>query len=184
MSRIGRMPIDIPSNVKVEISAENKVTVSGPMGTLSQDIDKRITVKFENKQILVSRNSEENLDRSMHGLYRALINNMVKGVTEGFKKTLVIAGVGYKAVKQGNKLVLNLGYSQPIELIEPEGIKFNAVDANTVEVIGSNKDLVGEISAKVRGLRPVEPYHLYGIHYSYEHLTKKEGKKAAAATKK
>lgn len=184
MSRIGRMPIDVPNNVKVEISADNLVTVSGPLGTLSQKIDKSITVKLDNNQILVSRSSEENLEKSMHGLYRALIFNMVKGVTEGYKKTLVIAGVGYKAVKQGNKLVLNLGYSHPVEMFEPKGIKFNVVDANTVEVFGEDKDLVGEISAKVRGLRPVEPYHLYGIHYDYEHLTKKEGKKAAAATKK
>ena len=175
MSRIGKMPIDIPSNVTVAISGDNIVTVSGPLGTLSQAVDKKITVKQEGTQVLVSRSSDENMDRALHGLYRALIHNMIEGVTKGFSKTLVIAGVGYKAVKQGNKLVLSLGYSHPIEYVEPEGIKFETKDANTI--------VVCEVAAKIRGFRPVEPYHLYGIHYDYEHLTKKEGKKAAATKK-
>lgn len=179
MSRIGRMPIDIPNNVKVEISNDNIVTVSGPLGTLNQKVDSRITVKIENNQVLVSRNSENGLDRSMHGLYRALINNMIVGVTNGFKKTLVISGVGYRVSKQGNKLILNLGLSHPCEVVEPEGIKLENVDANTIAVSGINKELVGEVAAKIRSLRPVEPYHLYGIHYSDEKLTKKEGKKAS-----
>ena len=183
MSRIGKMPIDIPSNVTVDISGDNIVTVSGPLGTLSQAVDKKITVKQEGTQVLVSRSSDENMDRALHGLYRALIHNMIEGVTKGFSKTLVIAGVGYKAVKQGNKLVLSLGYSHPIEYVEPEGIKFETKDANTIVVSGINKDVVGEVAAKIRGFRPVEPYHLYGIHYDYEHLTKKEGKKAAATKK-
>src|SRR5574344_1460939 len=114
MSRVGRMPINIPDKVKVE-SANGVVTVSGPLGTLKRVVDKRITVKEENNQILVSRSSEENLDKSMHGLYRALIQNMVTGVTEGYKKTLVIAGVGYRVSVQGNKLVLNIGYSKSEE---------------------------------------------------------------------
>ncbi len=183
MSRIGKMPIDIPSNVTVAISGDNIVTVSGPLGTLSQAVDKKITVKQEGTRVLVSRNSDENMDRALHGLYRALIHNMIEGVTKGFSKTLVIAGVGYKAVKQGNKLVLSLGYSHPIEYVEPEGIKFETKDTNTIVVSGINKDVVGEVAAKIREFRPVEPYHLYGIHYDYEHLTKKEGKKAAATKK-
>lgn len=181
MSRIGRMPINIPNNVKVEI-ANGVVTVSGPLGTLKRVVDKRITVKEENNQILVSRSSEENLDKSMHGLYRALIQNMVTGVTEGYKKTLVIAGVGYRVSVQGNKLVLNIGYSKPVEVMATEGVKFQCPDANTIVVSGIDNDRVGEMASKIRGLRPVEPYHLYGIHYNTEHLVKKEGKKAAGAT--
>ena len=150
MSRIGKMPIDIPSNVTVAISGDNIVTVSGPLGTLSQAVDKKITVKQEGTRVLVSRNSDENMDRALHGLYRALIHNMIEGVTKGFSKTLVIAGVGYKAVKQGNKLVLSLGYSHPIEYVEPEGIKFETKDANTIVVSGINKDVVGEVAAKIR----------------------------------
>ena len=180
MSRIGRMPIDVPANVKVEISDGNLITVSGPLGTLSQQVDKRINVKLEGNQVIVTRNSEDGEDRAMHGLYRALIHNMVVGVTVGYKKNLVINGIGYKAVVQGNKLNLNLGYSHPIEVVAPEGITFKMVDNTTIEVSGISKEIVGETAAKIRGLRPVEPYHLYGIHYSDEKLVKKEGKKAGS----
>ena len=182
MSRVGKMPINIPNGVKVEI-AEGKVTATGPLGTLNLNYDKRITIKEENNQILVSRSSDEKLDRSMHGLYRALINNMVIGVSQGYKKTLVIAGVGYKATVNGDKLTLSLGYSHPCEVVAPEGIKFETKDANTIVVSGINKELVGEVAAKIRGLRPVEPYHLYGVHYSDERLVKKEGKKAGSGKK-
>ena len=182
MSRVGKMPINIPNGVKVEIN-DNKVTVTGPLGTLSRVIDKRITVKEENNQIIVSRSSEENLDKSMHGLYRALINNMITGVSQGFKKTLIIAGVGYRATVNGNKLTMNLGYSHPVELTAPEGIKFETKDANTIVVSGISNDQVGQVAAKIRDFRPVEPYHLYGVHYDYEKLTKKEGKKAAGGKK-
>jgi len=183
MSRIGKMPINIPDGVKVEV-VDDKIVVTGKLGTLTRTHNKNITVKEENNQILVSRNSDEKEDRAMHGLYRALINNMIKGVSEGYKKTLVIAGVGYRATVQGNKLVMSLGFSHPVEVVAPEGIKFETKDANTIVVSGINKDVVGEVAAKIRGFRPVEPYHLYGIHYDYEHLTKKEGKKAAAGGKK
>jgi len=182
MSRVGKMPINIPNGVKVEI-ADNVVTATGTLGTLNLKYDKRITVKVENNQILVSRNSDDKLDRSMHGLYRALINNMVVGVSQGYKKTLIIAGVGYKATVNGDKLTLNLGFSHPCEVVAPEGIKFETKDANTIIVSGINKELVGEVSAKIRSLRPVEPYHLYGVHYSDEKLTKKEGKKAGSGKK-
>jgi large subunit ribosomal protein L6 len=183
MSRIGRLPIDIPAGVKVEVLDDNTITVSGPLGTLNQKVNSKITVKLENNQVIVSRSSDDKEERAMHGLYRALIHNMVVGVSTGYKKTLVIAGIGYRATVQGNKLVLNLGYSHPIEVVEPEGIKFKTLDANTIEVSGISKELVGEVAAKIRGLRPVEPYHLYGIHYSDEKLVKKEGKKAASSKK-
>lgn len=182
MSRVGKMPINIPNGVKVEI-AENKVTATGPLGTLYLTIDGRIAVKEENNQILLERANDENLTKSMHGLYRALINNMVIGVSEGYKKTLVISGVGYRASVNGNKLTMSLGFSHPVEVVAPEGIKFETKDANTIVVSGINKELVGEVAAKIRALRPVEPYHLYGVHYDYERLTKKEGKKAASGKK-
>ena len=182
MSRIGKMPINIPNGVKVEIN-DNVVTVTGPLGTLNRVIDKRITVKLENNQVLVSRNSDKKDERALHGLYRALVNNMVKGVSEGYSKTLVIAGVGYRANVQGNKLVMSLGLSHPVEVVAPEGVKFETKDANTIVVSGINNELVGKIAANIRDLRPVEPYHLYGIHYENERLVKKEGKKAAGGKK-
>ena len=183
MSRIGKMPINIPEGVKVEV-VDDRIVVTGKLGTLTRTHKKNITIKEENNQILVSRNSDEKEDRAMHGLYRALINNMIKGVSEGYKKTLVIAGVGYRATVQGNKLVMSLGFSHPVEVVAPEGIKFETKDANTIVVSGIDNELVGKVASKIRDLRPVEPYHLYGIHYDYEHLTKKEGKKAAAGGKK
>ena len=182
MSRVGKMPINIPNGVNVQIT-DNMITVTGKLGTLNLKYDKRITVKEENNQILVSRNSDDKLDRSMHGLYRALINNMVVGVSEGYSKTLVISGVGYKSTVNGNKLTLSLGYSHPCEVVAPEGIKFETKDANTIVVSGIDKELVGEVAAKIRSLRPVEPYHLYGVHYSDERLVKKEGKKAGSGKK-
>ena len=182
MSRVGKMPINIPNGVKVEI-ADGMVTATGPLGTLNLKYDKRITIKEENNQILVSRSSDDKLDRSMHGLYRALVNNMVIGVSQGYSKTLVIAGVGYRATVNGDKLNMNLGYSHPCEVVAPQGIKFETKDANTIVVSGIDKELVGEVAAKIRGLRPVEPYHLYGVHYSDEKLVKKEGKKAGSGKK-
>ena len=180
MSRIGRLPIDVPAGVKVEVSNDNLITVSGPLGVLTQKVNKKMNVKLENNRVVVTRNSDDNEERAMHGLYRALIANMITGVTSGYKKSLVIHGIGYKAVLQGNKLVLNLGYSHPIDVVAPEGITFKILDASTIEVSGISKELVGETAAKIRGLRPVEPYHLYGIYYSDEKLVKKEGKKAGS----
>ena len=182
MSRIGKMPINIPDGVKVEVG-DGVITVSGKLGTLTREFDKRITVKQENNQVLVSRNSDKKDERALHGLYRALINNMIKGVHEGYSKTLIIAGVGYRATVQGNKLVMSLGLSHPVEVVAPEGIKFETKDANTIVVSGINNELVGKVAANIRDFRPVEPYHLYGIHYSDERLVKKEGKKAAGGKK-
>lgn len=178
MSRIGKMPVKILDGVKVEVDGNNLVTVSGPLGTLSQIVDKNIKVTIENNEVILTRNSEEKEIKAKHGLYRALINNMVKGVKEGFKKVLIINGVGYRATKQGNKLVLNIGFSIPSEVVEIEGIKLNVLDNNKVEVSGINKELVGQMASKIRDLKPVEPYHAYGIRYEDEVVIRKEGKKA------
>ncbi|MBE5746155.1 MAG: 50S ribosomal protein L6 [Clostridiales bacterium] len=178
MSRIGKMPVKILDGVSVNIDSNNLVTVNGPLGTLSQIVDKNIKVTVENNEVILTRNSEAKEIKAKHGLYRALIFNMVKGVKEGFKKVLVINGVGYRATKQGNKLVLNIGYSKPAEVVEVEGIKLNALDANRVEVSGINKELVGQVASKIRDIKPVEPYHAYGIRYENEEVIRKEGKKA------
>lgn len=178
MSRIGRMPVKILDGVEVLVDSNNLVTVNGPLGTLSQIVDKNIKVTVENNEVILTRNSEENEIKAKHGLYRALINNMVKGVKEGFKKSLIINGVGYRATKQGNKLVLNIGYSIPAEVVEIDGIKLNVVENNKVEVSGISKELVGQMASKIRDLKPVEPYHAYGIRYEDEVVIRKEGKKA------
>ena len=178
MSRIGKMPVKILDGVEVMVDGNNLVTVNGPLGTLSQMVDKNIKVTVENNEVILTRNSDENEIKAKHGLYRALINNMVKGVKEGFKKTLIINGVGYRATKQGNKLVLNIGFSIPYEVVEVDGIKLNVVDNNKVEVCGISKELVGQMASKIRDLKPVEPYHAYGIRYEDEIVIRKEGKKA------
>ena len=178
MSRIGKMPIKIGNGVKVEVNGDNIVTVTGPLGTLSQEVDKNIKVTVENNEVILTRNSDESEIKAKHGLYRALINNMVKGVSTGFKKVLVINGVGYKAQKQWNKLVLNIGFSIPFEVVETDGIKLNVLENNKVEVSGINKELVGQMASKIRDLKPVEPYHAYGIRYEDEYVVRKEGKKA------
>ena len=180
MSRVGKMPIDVPANVKVDIQG-NTITVSGPLGELKKTIDSKISLELKDGKILVSRKADEKEDRALHGLYRALVANMVTGVSTGFSKTLVVAGVGYKVAVQGEKLVMNLGLSHPVEYVAPKGIKLATPDNFTIVVSGTDKELVGEVAAKIREKRPVEPYHLYGIHYNYEKLTKKEGKKAGAA---
>lgn len=182
MSRIGKNPIVLPNGVSVNVSESNLVTVTGPLGKLEQQIDEVITVKQEGNTLHFTRNSDINTVRAKHGLYRALVNNMVVGVTQGYKKMLIINGVGYKASKQGNKLVLSIGYSQPREVLESDVIKLNVLDNNTIEVKGLNKELVGQFAAKIRALKPVEPYHGYGIRYSDEVVVHKEGKKAATAT--
>ena len=180
MSRVGKMPINVPANVKVDIK-DNTITVAGPLGELKKTLDNKIAIKLEDGKLVLTRNGDEKEDRALHGLYRALVANMVTGVSTGFTKTLVVAGVGYKVSAQGNKLVMNLGLSHPVEFVAPEGIKIATPDNFTIAVSGIDKELVGEVAAKIRAKRPVEPYHLYGIHYNYEKLTKKEGKKAGAA---
>ena len=183
MSRIGRAPIEIPANVTVDITGDNVVIVTGPLGTLRQEVDKLITVNKvseEGKNILkLTRSNDEKEARSKHGLYRALINNMIIGVTKGYKKELIVNGVGYKVAVQGDKIVMNIGFSHPVNFTIPVGIKATCPNPNTIVVEGFNKDLVGQTASDIKAIKPVEPYHNYGIHYSDERVVKKEIKKAA-----
>jgi large subunit ribosomal protein L6 len=176
MSRIGRKPIMIPEGVSVTVDPDNTVHVSGKLGSMSQKVDKLIKVKVEGNEVLLTRNDDETETKSKHGLYRMLVANMVKGVHDGFKKTLVINGVGYKVAKQGDKIVLNIGFSHPVEVKEENGITFDCPDTLTIVVKGANKDEVGEMASKIRGFKPVEPYHAYGIRYSNEVVVRKVGK--------
>ncbi len=181
MSRIGRNPITLPEGVKAVVEG-NKITVTGPLGTLSQNFDS-VNVNVENNVITLTRSSEENDVKAKHGLYRALIANMVTGVKEGFVKNLQIKGVGYKASKSGNKLVLNLGFSHPIEVVEPEGIKIECPTANDIKISGIDKQKVGQVALNIRDLRPVEPYHGYGVRYENEVVILKQGKAAGKGKK-
>lgn len=178
MSRIGRLHIAVPAGVTVEYNNQ-VVTVKGPKGTLTQHIDsKNINVEIDGAEVKVTRSNEEKETKAMHGLYRMLIANMVAGVVTPFSKTLVIAGVGYKASVAGNKLTISLGLSHPVDYVVPEGITITCPDANTIVVSGISKERVGQVAATIKSKRPVEPYHNYGIHYSDEVLVKKEGKTA------
>ena len=176
MSRIGRMPIEVPQGVEVKLGAGNEITVKGPKATLSRVLHPEMQVALENGVITVTRPSENKTHRSLHGLTRTLINNMIIGVTEGYTKTLEINGVGYRAQKQGNKLVMNLGYSHPVEMEEPEGVKVEVPNPNQIIVTGSDKQAVGQFAAVVREKRPPEPYKGKGIKYSDEVIRRKEGK--------
>jgi len=178
MSRIGKLPITIPAGVTVEVNG-NVVTVKGAKFTLSQEVSNNVEVKVQDNQILVERNDETTDSNAKQGLYRQLINNMVVGVKDGFSKSLTVSGVGYKLAKQGNKLVMNLGLSHPVEVEEVPGIKFEVPDNNTILVCGADKQLVGAVAAKIKALRPVEPYHGYGIHYTDEKVVLKAGKSAS-----
>ena len=177
MSRIGKLPISIPAGVTVEVNG-NVVTVKGAKETLSQEVSKNVTVKIEENQVLVVRNDESKDSNAKQGLYRQLINNMVTGVKDGFTKSLTVKGVGYKLNKQGNKLVMNLGLSHPVEVVEEAGITLECPDNSTILVKGANKERVGAVAAKIKALRPVEPYHGYGIHYTTEKVILKAGKSA------
>ncbi|MBR2371623.1 MAG: 50S ribosomal protein L6 [Clostridia bacterium] len=178
MSRIGRMPIVLPEGVEVKVE-NGLVTVKGPKGQLSQQIgNKDISVAVENNTIVLSRANDKKDARAQHGLYRALINNMVVGVTKGFEKALIVNGVGYKAQVQGKKLILNIGYSHPIEIEAPEGITIECPQLTEVVVKGIDKTLVGQVAANIRAKREVEPYHSYGIRYKDEVVITKEGKTA------
>ena len=177
MSRIGKLPIAIPAGVTVEI-ANNVVTVKGPKATLTQSYSANVTVEVKDNQVLVTRNDETKDSNAKQGLYRQLINNMVIGVKDGFSKSLTVNGVGYKLSKQGNKLVMNLGMSHPVEIVEEEGITLEIPDNTTILVKGANKEQVGAVAAKIRATRPMEPYHGYGIHYTSEQVILKPGKAA------
>ncbi len=175
MSRIGKMPIAIPSGVNIDIAENNKVTVKGPKGTLERVLPSILTVKVEDGQIKVERPNDEKETKALHGLTRSLINNMVVGVTDGYKKTLEINGVGYRAQKQGKKLTLSLGFSHPVEMEDPEGIETKVVD-NKIEVEGIDKEKVGQYAAVIRDKKRPEPYKGKGIKYSDEVIRRKVGK--------
>ena len=183
MSRIGREPIVIPSGVKVTLGDENKVTVKGPKGELARECHKDMKITIEGDKITVERPSEDKMHKSLHGLTRTLINNMVLGVTEGFSKSLEINGVGYRATKQGKNLNLSLGFSHPVIVEPPTGITLDAPAANKIIVSGIDKEAVGAIAAKIRGYRGPEPYKGKGIKYEGEHIRRKVGKAGAKGKK-
>ena len=176
MSRIGRAPITVPANVTVTLDAGNVVTVKGPLGTLTSTFLPVVTIAVEDGAIVVTRANDDKEVRAVHGLTRALIANMVEGVTNGYSKKLEIVGVGYRVEKQGKKLVLNLGYSHPVNFEEGNGITFEVPDANTIIVKGIDKQAVGQIAAQIREKRPPEPYLGKGIKYAGEQIRRKAGK--------
>ena len=176
MSRIGRKVITIPAGVTVSVNEANLVTVKGPKGTLTANIHSNITVSVEGANISVARLDDERENRSLHGLSRTLIANMVEGVTKGYSKTLEMVGVGYKAAKSGKTLTLNLGHSHPILFEEKDGITFDVPNSTTIVVNGINKQLVGQIAAQIREKRPPEPYLGKGVKYVGEHIRRKAGK--------
>lgn len=176
MSRIGRLPVVIPNGVTVLVTPDNVVTVKGSKGQLVKTMHKDIKIAVEDNNVMVTRPSDDKNHRALHGLTRALIHNMVTGVTEGFAKTLELVGVGYRAQLKGNKLVLSLGYSHPVEIDAVEGIQFETPDANKIIVKGIDKELVGSMAADIRKWRKPEPYKGKGIKYSDEHIRRKEGK--------
>ena len=176
MSRIGRMPIAIPAGVTVTIAENNKVTVKGPKGTLERVLPAEMSIKEEDGQIIVTRPSDLKKMKSLHGLTRTLISNMVHGVTEGYEKVLEVNGVGYRAAKQGKKLVLSLGYSHPVEMEDPEGIETVLEGQNKITVKGISKEKVGQYAAEIRDKRRPEPYKGKGIKYADEVIRRKVGK--------
>ena len=176
MSRIGRMPITVPAGVTVTVGENNFVTVKGPKGTLEQQLSGRMTIAQNGNEIVITRPTDEKEDRSLHGLTRALLNNMVVGVSTGYSKKLEVVGVGYRVAMQGTKLVLNLGYSHPIHIDQPADLKIETPDANTIIVSGADKQAVGQLAAVIRSKRPPEPYHGKGVKYSDEYIRRKAGK--------
>ncbi len=181
MSRIGKIPVEIPKGVDVNQGRNNLVSVKGPKGTLEMEMHSDIKITVDGGSITVERPSESKMHKSLHGLTRSLINNMVEGVTKGFEKTLEVNGVGYRAQKQGKKLVLTLGYSHPVEMEEPDGITFEVPSANRIIVKGIDKQKVGEYAAKIRSKREPEVYKGKGIRYENEVIRLKEGKAGAKA---
>ncbi len=178
MSRVGRMPIAIPAGVTVTIAENNRVTVKGPKGTLERVLPAAMEIKQEGDEIIVSRPNDQKTMKSLHGLTRSLINNMVIGVTEGYSKVLEINGVGYRAAKSGKKLTLTLGYSHPVEMEDPEGVE-STVDGNRITVTGIDKEKVGQYAADIRSKKKPEPYKGKGIKYLDEHIRRKVGKAGA-----
>jgi len=176
MSRIGRLPVDIPAGVEVTIAEDNTVTVKGPKGTLQESLPAEMDIKLENNQVIVTRPNDLKRMKSLHGLTRSLIANMVTGVTKGYEKVLEINGVGYRAQKQGKKLILSLGYSHPVEMEDPEGIETVLDGQNKITVKGISKQKVGQFAAEIREKRKPEPYKGKGIKYADEVIRRKVGK--------
>ena len=177
MSRIGRLPITVPAGVTVTVDADNLVTVKGPKGTLSQQVNSAITVKQEGNVLTLERPTDSKPHKAMHGLYRALVHNMVVGVTDGVTKTLELVGTGYRAQADGGKkLTINIGFSHPVILDAPENISFETPNPNTIVVKGISKQQVGNLAADIRAIRKPEPYLGKGIKYTDEHIRRKEGK--------
>ena len=182
MSRIGKMPIAIPAGVTVDFK-DGVVTVKGPKGTLAREVVGNIGMEMEGTNLVLKALDDAADTNAKHGLYRALVNGMVIGVTDGFAKTLEVKGVGWKAAVQGNKLVLNVGFSHPVEFVAPEGIKFECPTLTEVVVSGISKELVGQVAANIRKVREPEPYHGYGIRYKGEYVEHKEGKTSGKSKK-
>ncbi|HZK44978.1 MAG: 50S ribosomal protein L6 [Eubacteriales bacterium] len=176
MSRIGKLPISVPGGVTITVDDGNTVTVKGPKGTLTEKISPDMMIEQDNGVLHVKRPSDDKQHRALHGLTRSLIHNMVVGVTEGFAKNLEIEGVGYRAQLQGSKLVLNMGYSHPVEFEAPEGISFEVPAPNRITVKGISKQQVGQMAADIRAVREPEPYKGKGIRYAGEYVRRKEGK--------
>ena len=179
MSRIGRAPITIPAGVEIKVDENNHITVKGPKGTLEQTLVPQMKIEVDAGVIHVSRPDDEKANRSLHGLTRTLIDNMVVGVTQGFEKKLEINGVGYRAAKEGKNLVMNLGYSHQIIMPDTDAVVTEVPDANHIIVKGMDKQKVGQFAAEIRGKRPPEPYKGKGIKYDYEVIRRKEGKTGA-----
>ena len=176
MSRIGKLPISVPKGVTVTVDESNLVVVKGPKGTLSQDVNKDISISQGGGVLHLTRKNDSKPQKSMHGLYRTLVNNMIIGVTKGYSKTLELVGTGYRAQVDGNKLTLNVGYSHPVEFVAPKDVSFETPNATTVVVKGIDKQVVGNLAADIRAVRPPEPYLGNGIKYQDEHIRRKVGK--------
>jgi len=182
MSRIGKKPLTIPKDVKIEVK-DRLVSVAGPKGNLSQLLSERISAEIKDNQLVLKRIADTKLDKSLHGLYRALISNMIKGVTEGYVKELEIIGVGFKAQVQGNNLNMQLGFSHPVNFPVPLGIKIETPKPTQIVIRGIDKEKVGEVASEIRAIYPPEPYKGKGVRYAGEYVKKKIGKAQATATK-
>ena len=176
MSRIGKLPVEIPAGVEVTVGEGNLITVKGPKGTLSRKMSEDMNIAIEDGHVVVTRPSDLKKHKALHGLTRTLVHNMIVGVTTGYEKVLEINGVGYRAAKSGNKLTLTLGYSHPVEMIDPEGITTVLDGQNKIKVQGIDKEKVGQFAAEIRGKRGPEPYKGKGIKYADEHIRRKVGK--------
>lgn len=179
MSRIGNLPIQVPAGVTITVDGNNMVVVKGPKGTLSQQVHRDITVKQDKGVLTLERPSDSKPHKALHGLYRSLVHNMVEGVTNGFEKSLVLVGTGYRAVVDGNKLTLNVGYSHPVVFEAPENVTFEVPAPTQVTVKGIDKQVVGDLAADIRATRPPEPYLGKGVKYKDERIRRKEGKAGA-----